>query len=195
MRRGAPLPARDNPAMVTGTAVSDAFPLASRLDERGRLQVGGCDAIELAREFGTPAYVVAEEDLRAVLVELNLPLVVVTHDLGLVAEMCAEVMVLYGGTIAEYASSDPIFNDPRHPYTQRLLQAFPDIAEPGSELASIPGNPPPLDDLPPGCRFEPRCHVSQGEAICSQQHPMNIEISDGHRVACHLVMSETKSAK
>jgi len=127
--------------------------------------------------------------------ELNLSLVVVTHDLGLVAEMCDEVLVMYGGTVAEYACSDTIFNDPRHPYTQRLLQAFPDIAEPGSELASIPGNPPRLDDLPPGCRFEPRCHVAQGAAICSQQHPQDEEIANGHRVACHLVNYEAQSIK
>jgi len=119
--------------------------------------------------------------------ELDLALVLVTHDLGVVAEMCDDVLVMYGGTVAEYASSDTIFNQARHPYTQRLLQAFPDIAEPGSELASIPGNPPRLDDLPPGCRFEPRCHVAQGAAICSQKHPQDIEIAAGHRVACHLV--------
>ena len=122
--------------------------------------------------------------------ELNLALVVVTHDLGLVAEMCDEVLVMYGGKVAEYASSDTIFNDPRHPYTQRLLQAFPDIAEPGSALASIPGNPPRLDDLPPGCRFEPRCHVAQGAAICAQTHPPDIEIMPDHRVACHFVKGE-----
>ena len=122
--------------------------------------------------------------------ELNLSLVIVTHDLGLVAEMCDDVLVMYCGTLAEYADSDTIFNDPRHPYTQRLLQAFPDIAEPGSELASISGNPPRLDDLPPGCRFEPRCHVTQGAAICSQQHPPDQEFAPGHLVACHLVKRE-----
>jgi oligopeptide/dipeptide ABC transporter ATP-binding protein len=119
--------------------------------------------------------------------ELNLALVLVTHDLGVVAEMCDDVLVMYGGTVAEYANSDTIFNAARHPYTQRLLQAFPDIAEPGSELASIPGVPPRLDDLPPGCRFEPRCHLVQGAAICSQQHPLAQEFVPGHRVACHLV--------
>jgi len=119
--------------------------------------------------------------------ELNLALVLVTHDLGVVAEMCDDVLVMYGGTVAECASSDTIFNQAKHPYTQRLLRAFPDIAEPGSELASIPGSPPRLDDLPPGCRFEPRCHIAQGAAICSQQSPRDLEITFGHRVACHLV--------
>jgi len=119
--------------------------------------------------------------------ELNLSMIIVTHDLGLVAEMCGEVLVMYGGCLAEYASSDIIFNDAQHPYTQRLLQAFPDIEDPGTELASIPGNPPRLDDLPPGCRFEPRCHACQGAEICSQQNPIDKEINPGHRVACHRV--------
>lgn len=124
------------------------------------------------------------EDLQK---ELNLALVIVTHDLGVVAEMCTDVLVMYGGTMAEYADSDTIFNNPRHPYTQRLLRAFPDIAEPGSELASIPGCPPRLDRLPPGCRFQERCHVCEGELICSQQHPALTEIGPGHLVACHLL--------
>ncbi|HKI53771.1 MAG TPA: ABC transporter ATP-binding protein [Anaerolineales bacterium] len=118
---------------------------------------------------------------------LGLSLVLVTHDLGVVAEMCDDVLVMYGGTVAEYASSDVIFNNPQHPYTQRLLKAFPDIAEPGSDLASIPGNPPRLDNLPPGCRFEPRCHVGKGEPICLKQLPPLVEIEPGHHVACHLV--------
>ena len=118
---------------------------------------------------------------------LGLSLVIVTHDLGVVAEMCDDVLVMYGGTVAEYASSDTIFNNPRHPYTQRLLKAFPDIAEPGSELASIPGNPPRLDNLPPGCRYEPRCHIGNGEPICLKQLPPLINVEPRHQVACHMV--------
>ena len=117
--------------------------------------------------------------------DLNLALVLVTHDLGMVAEMCADVLVMYGGVAAEYASSDVIFNNPQHPYTQRLLQAFPDLEEPGSTLASIPGTPPRLDDLPPGCRFEPRCQCEWREAICAHRPPPLVEIEPGHRVACH----------
>jgi oligopeptide/dipeptide ABC transporter ATP-binding protein len=119
--------------------------------------------------------------------ELNLALVLVTHDLGVVAEMCDDVLVMYGGTVSEHSSSDTIFNNPSHPYTQRLLKAFPDIAEPGSELASIPGNPPRLDNLPTGCRFEPRCHVGNGEPVCLKQLPPLIEIEPGHQTACHFV--------
>jgi peptide/nickel transport system ATP-binding protein len=117
--------------------------------------------------------------------ELGLSLIMVTHDLGVVAEICDDVLVMYGGVVAEYASSDVIFNTPQHPYTQRLLEAFPDVEEPGSTLASIPGNPPRLDDLPPGCRFEPRCHCAWREAICAHQTPPLIELEAGHYVACH----------
>jgi oligopeptide/dipeptide ABC transporter ATP-binding protein len=117
--------------------------------------------------------------------ELGLSLIMVTHDLGVVAEICDDVLVMYGGVVAEYASSDVIFNTPRHPYTQRLLEAFPDVEEPGSTLASIPGNPPRLDDLPSGCRFEPRCHCAWREAICAHQTPPLVELEAGHYVACH----------
>jgi peptide/nickel transport system ATP-binding protein len=117
--------------------------------------------------------------------ELGLSLVFVTHDLGVVAEVCDDVLVMYGGTVAEYASSDRIYNDPAHPYTQRLLEAFPDVENPESELASIAGNPPRLDDLPPGCRFEPRCAWRQ--AICAQVAPQPHPVAPGHLVACHLV--------
>jgi len=117
--------------------------------------------------------------------ELYLSLVMVTHDLGMVAEICDDVLVMYAGMVAEYASSDAIFNNPQHPYTQRLLEAFPDVEKPGSTLASIPGSPPRLDDLPPGCRFEPRCQCQWREAICAQKVPPLVEIEPGHCVACH----------
>jgi len=117
--------------------------------------------------------------------ELNLALVTVTHDLGIVAEICDDVLVMYGGMVAEYASSDVIFNAPQHPYTQRLLEAFPDVQEPGSSLASIPGNPPRLDALPPGCRFEPRCQFAYRNAICAQVKPPLEQVAPGHLAACH----------
>jgi peptide/nickel transport system ATP-binding protein len=125
--------------------------------------------------------------LKQLQTDLNLALVMVTHDLGMVAEVCDDVLVMYGGTVAEYASSDVIFNEAKHPYSQRLLEAFPDVEEPGSTLASIPGNPPRLDDLPPGCRFEPRCHIEGRDSICMQVPPPLIEIEAGHYVACHQV--------
>jgi peptide/nickel transport system ATP-binding protein len=116
--------------------------------------------------------------------ELNLAIIMVTHDLGVVAELCDEVLVMYGGRMAEYADADTIYNEAVHPYTRRLLLAFPDIDEPGAELASIPGHPPPLDNLPPGCRFEPRCGAAT--AGCAREVPQPVEVAPGHVVSCFL---------
>jgi oligopeptide/dipeptide ABC transporter ATP-binding protein len=115
--------------------------------------------------------------------ELGLSIILVTHDLGVVAELCDDVLVMYGGMAAEYGSVDTIFNEPYHPYTQRLLQAFPDIDHPASELASIPGYPPPLDNLPPGCRFEPRCLCNSD--LCAVKSPPLVAVKPGHLVACY----------
>lgn len=115
--------------------------------------------------------------------ELELSIILVTHDLGMVAEICDDVLVMYAGKTAEYASVDVIYNESLHPYTQRLLQAFPDVDNPTSTLASIPGYPPPLDALPPGCRFEPRCHCKRD--ICAVESPPLVAVKPGHHVACH----------
>lgn len=114
--------------------------------------------------------------------EFNIAIIMVTHDLGVVAELCDDVLVMYGGRIAEYASADIIFNNSRHPYTQRLLSAFPDIDNPGAKLASIPGFPPPLNDQPPGCRFATRC--LQVDEICHRETPRNYQLAPGHVISC-----------
>jgi oligopeptide/dipeptide ABC transporter ATP-binding protein len=121
--------------------------------------------------------------------KLDLSIIMVTHNLGVVAEMCDDVLVMYGGKTAEYASVDTIYNEPMHPYTQRLLQAFPNIENPTSTLDSIPGFPPPLDALPPGCRFEPRCHCKLD--ICSTESPLLVPVKSGHYVACHRIRAES----
>jgi oligopeptide transport system ATP-binding protein len=117
--------------------------------------------------------------------ELDLSIILVTHDLGVVAEICDDVLVMYCGKTAEYASADVVYNEPQHPYTQRLLQAFPDIDSPASTLTSIPGYPPPLDALPPGCRFRPRCHCVSD--TCVPESPPLLPVKSGHLVACHRV--------
>ena len=122
--------------------------------------------------------------LKELQVELNLTMVIVTHDLGLVSEICDEVIVMYGGMIAEYGTSEMIFHSPCHPYTKGLLKAFPDINNPSAELTSIPGTPPRLDNLPPGCRFEPRCDYRWD--LCREQLPALVRTETGHIYACHL---------
>jgi len=114
--------------------------------------------------------------------ELDLSIIIVTHDLGVVAETCDNVLVMYGGKLAEYAPSDVIYQDAIHPYTRKLLSAFPDIKNPRAKLTSIPGYPPPLNKLPLGCRFEPRCD-SSGD-FCSLEVPRILELAPGHFVGC-----------
>lgn len=117
--------------------------------------------------------------------KLGLAVVFVTHDLGVVAELCDKVLVMYGGVTAEYAAVDTIYNAPRHPYTQELLKAFPDLTQPQRKLSSIPGYPPRLDDLPKGCRFAPRCPLSFER--CFQEEPALHVLDGGHVVGCHLI--------
>lgn len=115
------------------------------------------------------------ELLKKIQKELGLALVLVTHDLGVVAEACDSVAVMYGGKVAEYGPTDRVYNAPQHPYTQRLLEAFPDLNRPGDSLASIPGHPPRLNALPPGCRFEPRC--DRRLDVCARVSPNLIDVS------------------
>lgn len=127
------------------------------------------------------------ELLDALRKKLGLAIIFVTHDLGVVAEVCDSVLVMYGGVTAEYAKVDTIYNAPRHPYTQELLKAFPDLSHPDKRLASIPGYPPKLDALPAGCRFAPRCPLAFER--CSIEMPKLHELGDGHIASCHLVES------
>jgi len=117
--------------------------------------------------------------------KLGLSIIFVTHDLGVVAEMCDSVLVMYGGVTAEYSDVDTIYNSPQHPYTQELLKAFPDLSKPGKRLMSIPGYPPRLDALPPGCRFAPRCPVAIDR--CHQEKPALLALSENHIASCHLL--------
>ena len=118
--------------------------------------------------------------------KLGLAIIFVTHDLGVVAEMCDSVLVMYGGVTAEYADVDTIYNAARHPYTQELLKSFPDLSQPEKRLISIPGYPPKLDDLPMGCRFAPRCPLAFER--CTKEMPSLHELEDGYHIAsCHLV--------
>jgi peptide/nickel transport system permease protein len=117
--------------------------------------------------------------------KLGLSIIFVTHDLGVVAEMCDSVLVMYGGVTAEYSDVDTIYNSARHPYTQELLKAFPDLSNPERRLASIPGYPPRLDNLPAGCRFAPRCPAAIER--CHTEQPALHILGENHVASCHLV--------
>jgi peptide/nickel transport system ATP-binding protein len=109
----------------------------------------------------------------------------ITHDLGLVAEICDRTSVMYAGDVSETATVKELFREPLHPYTQGLLRSVPKVEQAG-ELATIPGAVPNLIDPPSGCRFHPRCPHKMD--ICSISKPSTIEHSPGHWVACHLYM-------
>jgi peptide/nickel transport system ATP-binding protein len=117
--------------------------------------------------------------------KLGLSIIFVTHDLGMVAEMCDSVLVMYGGVTAEYSDVDTIYNNPSHPYTQELLKAFPDLSHPEKRLTSIPGYPPKLDELPAGCRFAPRCPAVFER--CRVEEPAIHSIGEKHVASCHLL--------
>jgi len=117
--------------------------------------------------------------------KLGLSIIFVTHDLGVVAEVCDSVLVMYGGVSAEYATAEQIFNDAQHPYTGELLRAFPDISRTVNRLVSIPGIPPRLDNLPPGCRFAPRCPVAFER--CHTETPALHQIAGNQYASCHLL--------
>lgn len=116
--------------------------------------------------------------------ELGLAVILVTHDLSVVAEICDQVLVMYAGIAAEYAPVDEIFNRPQHPYTRLLLQALPDLSHPEEELVSIPGYPPRLNALPAGCRFAPRCPIVHER--CRDEAPKLRAVRSDHWASCHL---------
>ncbi len=116
--------------------------------------------------------------------ELHTSILLITHDLGVIAEMCDRVGVMYAGSIVEEAGVEEIFEAPRHPYTQGLWGAIPRIDEEKEALSVIPGMVPDLSNPPAGCKFHPRC--AHRFEICDQSIPSLISISPGHRVACFL---------
>jgi peptide/nickel transport system ATP-binding protein len=124
------------------------------------------------------------EDLRH---KLGLSLILITHDLSVIAETCDRVLIMYAGRVAEEGPVNEVFRRPRHPYTQKLLAAFPNIAADRRALEVIPGAPPDLRHPPPGCRFAPRCPAAM--AICSEVVPPELTF-DGVRVACHLYRAD-----
>ncbi len=116
--------------------------------------------------------------------EIDTSIMLITHDLGVIAKMCENVAVMYAGRIVEYGSLYHIFKDPRHPYTQGLLSSTLKLGEKKDRLEIIEGTVPDLSKLPPGCLFNPRC--SQAKAICTSEIPGTVEIEKGHVMACHL---------
>ena len=118
--------------------------------------------------------------------DMNAGIMFITHDLGVVAEIADRVVVLYAGRKVEEGSVEQIFRNTKHPYTVGLMSAVPNIDSDEFEPKPIPGQFPNLQDVIPGCRFNPRCDKAQSCPLCSQTAPEMIEIEPGHLVACHL---------
>jgi oligopeptide transport system ATP-binding protein len=117
---------------------------------------------------------------------LNAATILITHDLGLVAEMADRVLVMYAGHIVEATDVHTLFEAPRHPYTIGLMESLPRLTGEDEWLRPIPGQPPSLINRPPGCPFHPRCFLSQGRTVCRDEVPELRAIgSDRHRAACH----------
>jgi peptide/nickel transport system ATP-binding protein len=169
----------------------DAYPhqLSGGMRQRAMIAMAlACDpAIVIGDEPTTALDVMVQaqilellEDLRQ---KLGLSLILITHDLSVIAETCDRVMVMYAGRIAEEGPVDEVFRRPRHPYTQKLMAAFPNIHADRRTLDVIPGEPPDLRQPPPGCRFSPRCPFVM--PVCREVVPPETTFS-GVRVACHL---------
>jgi oligopeptide/dipeptide ABC transporter ATP-binding protein len=114
--------------------------------------------------------------------------ILITHDLGIIAENANRVAVMYAGEIVEYGDTEPIFAQPDHPYTKGLIGSIPVLGKVVDRLEVIPGLVPNLIDLPAGCRFAPRCKLREQYelTICEKQKPDLVEVSPGHTVRCWL---------
>jgi len=114
----------------------------------------------------------------------KLSFIFITHDLSVIAEMADKVMIMYGGRVMEYGTSEQIFNEPLHPYTQALIESIPRIRGPVSKLRYIPGEPPDLVSPPEGCRFHARCPKATEK--CRKEEPPLIYVGEGRQVRCWL---------
>lgn len=164
---------------------------------------GMCQRVVIAMAIANkPRVIVADEPTTAVDVTIQAQLldllrvareetgaavVLITHDLGVVAEVAERVAVMYAGHIVEMAPVDRIFRHPRHPYTVGLLSCLPRLDRDVSELLPIPGSPPDLRDPGEGCPFQPRCELSAGRDVCKTSRPPLAPAGPNSRSACHFI--------
>ncbi|NHI89385.1 MAG: ABC transporter ATP-binding protein, partial [Candidatus Thorarchaeota archaeon] len=141
----------------------------------------------IADEPTTSLDVVVEAQILEEMAELkeqfDLTMILITHNLGVLAQTADSIAIIYCGRIAELTSTETLFESPQHPYTQALLQSVPDVTKPDKKLTWIPGAPPDLINLQPGCAFYPRC--THAMDICRSEQPHLREVN-GSLVACHL---------
>lgn len=116
--------------------------------------------------------------------QLGMAIIMVTHDLGVIADMCDEIIVMYGGRVCERGTAEDIFYRPSHEYTKGLLRSIPNVGRMGEKLVPIPGTPINLLNMPKGCAFCPRCENAM--KICLTEQPPEMQVQDGHRASCWL---------
>ncbi len=114
--------------------------------------------------------------------KMDTSIILITHNLGVVAEMADKIMVMYAGKVMEYADAASIFNDPKHPYTEGLLDSIPKIDKPVKRLSAISGTVPSQQDFPTGCRYHPRCKYAM--PICLEKEPDLFELESRNKVRC-----------
>jgi oligopeptide/dipeptide ABC transporter ATP-binding protein len=126
--------------------------------------------------------------MRSMREKLGTSIILITHNMGVIAEMADNVAVMYAGSIIEYADVNTIFTDPQHPYTQKLLSSIPVMGVVQHRLTTIPGTVPNLIDLPPGCRFAPRCdaRIEHKLVRCTEEEPELLPVAPHHTVRCWL---------
>ena len=126
--------------------------------------------------------------MRGLQSKLGTSIILITYDMGVVAEMAARVSVMYAGRVVEQAEVNTLFDEPYHPYTRGLLASVPIMGTVKERLDTIPGSVPNLIDLPPGCKFAPRCQarIQHNLHICTEKEPDLIELEPGHKVRCWL---------
>jgi peptide/nickel transport system ATP-binding protein len=122
--------------------------------------------------------------------QFDASMILITHDLGIVADICDKVAIMYAGRVVEYADKRALYSNPVHPDTIGLFNSVPDLDEDKEVLNTIPGLMPDPMDLPTGCTFHPRCTYAVDQ--CSQTKPVMIDVGNGHFVACP-ILAKTKA--
>ncbi|MGB9522033.1 MAG: ABC transporter ATP-binding protein, partial [Anaerolineales bacterium] len=178
---------RDYPHQFSG-GMRQRIMIALALQARPRLLIA--DEPTSALDVTLEAQIT--ELLRSLRDEFQTSILYITHDLGIVAQLCDEVIVLYAGNIVEMGEVWHLFKHPLHPYTQALLRSHPTYETDSRFLATIPGRVPSLLNLPAGCKFAPRCSFAQ--ARCFEQEPLAKEIF-GQKVWCHIYQPDWQVAK
>ncbi|HEU0020411.1 MAG TPA: ABC transporter ATP-binding protein [Dehalococcoidia bacterium] len=152
----------------------------------GAIAIAGAPKLLIADEATTSLdatiqyqYLTLLKELQA---ETGMSIIFITHDFGIVAKMCDRVAVMYAGRVAENADVRDLFNHPSHPYTEALMRSVPNVDEEVDHLYSIEGQPPALDNLPPGCTFAPRCPYVFDR--CNETFPDLVQVGEGHSATC-----------